>query len=96
MPLQMVRNMKNFLIAVVSAMAMTILAGMLLSGGEVQAPTAQDGTAAGLSGLGAVAAPLISGIIAAGGVVGFIISVILFAGLIFIIIKVIAAYFGMG
>lgn len=85
--------MKKFLGAVLVAMVMTILAGLIVDH-EVQAPTAEDGVSAGLSGLGAVIGPLISGIIAAGGVTGLVISVVLFAGVVFLIIKAIAAMGG--
>lgn len=85
--------MKKFLGAVLIAMAMTVFAGLLVNQ-EIQAPTAEDATGAALSGAAAVISPLIAGIIAAGGVTGLIVSVILFAGLIFLIIKAIVAIGG--
>lgn len=82
--------MKKFLVTVIITMALTILAGFIVNR-EVQPPTAEDAAGAALSGAAAVATPLISGIIAAGGVTALIISVILFSGLIFLIIKAIVA-----
>lgn len=86
--------MKKFLDAVLIAMAMTVLAGLLVNG-HVQSPTSQDAAGAALSGAQATVTPLITGLIAAGGVTGLVVSIILFAGLVFLIIKAIVAMTGM-